>query len=80
MTAITLKNIPEQLLERLKARARAHRRSLNSEVICCLETVLQPTRLAAAARVERLRALRPRIDPEAIGTDELLAAVEQGRP
>lgn len=80
MTAITLKNIPEQLLERLKARARAHRRSLNSEVICCLESVLQPTRLAAEARVERLRALRPRIDPEAIETDELLAAVEQGRP
>ena len=80
MSAITLKNIPDELLERLKRRARAHRRSVNSEVICCLETVLQPTRMAAAARVERLRALRPRLDPAAVGIDELLEAVDRGRP
>lgn len=80
MPTITLKNIPDDLLERLKRRARAHRRSLNSEAICCLEAVLQPTRPAAPARVDRLRALRPRIDPDAVGTDELLAAVDRGRP
>lgn len=80
MLAITLKNIPDELLARLKQRARAHRRSLNSEVICCLETVVRPTRLAPAARVERLRDLRPHIDPDAVGTDEVLAAIDQGRP
>ncbi len=80
MATITLKNIPDDLYEQLKRQARSHRRSVNSELICCLETVLRPRRITAAERVERLRRLRPRIDPEAVGTDELLAAVEQGRP
>jgi plasmid stability protein len=41
-TTLTLKSIPDEVCEKLKASAHAHRRSLNSEAIVCLETVLLP--------------------------------------
>ena len=37
-TTLTLKNVPDDIYERLKLAAQAHRRSINSEVIVCLET------------------------------------------
>ncbi|MDE2724214.1 MAG: Arc family DNA-binding protein, partial [Gemmatimonadota bacterium] len=37
---ITIKNMPPNLYKKLKARADAHRRSVNSEAISCLEKVL----------------------------------------
>ena len=80
MTTITLKNIPDDLYQRLKLQARAHRRSLNSELIHCLETVLRPKRITAQERLERIRAMRPRIDPRAIGAQDILAAIDDGRP
>jgi plasmid stability protein len=49
MPTITLKNIPDELYDRLKESAADHRRSLNSEIIVRLEQAL----------------LRPRIDPDA---------------
>ena len=46
-TTLTLKNIPDEVYDRLKAPAEAHRRSLNSEAIVCLESVLLPRRVDA---------------------------------
>ncbi len=57
-TTLTLKNIPDDVYERLKASAETHRRSLNSEAIICLETVLLPGRMSPAERLARARALR----------------------
>ena len=37
MATLTLKNVPEKLHKRLKESAAQHRRSINSEAICCLE-------------------------------------------
>lgn len=47
---LTLKNIPDEAAE-------AHRRSLNSEAIVCLETVLTPTKIAPSERLGRARQL-----------------------
>lgn len=57
-TTLTLKNIPDDVYERLKHSAEAHRRSLNREAIVCLESVLLPTKMAPHERLERARALR----------------------
>ena len=57
-TTLTLKNIPDEVYQRLRASAEAHRRSLNSEAIVCLETVLLPGRMDPAERLARARALR----------------------
>ena len=53
MPAITVKNIPDALYERLKASASAHHRSINSELIHCLEQALLPKRMSAARKVGR---------------------------
>lgn len=60
-TTLTLKNIPDEVYERLKSSAEAHRRSLNSEAIVCLESVLLPGRVNAEERLARVRALRERL-------------------
>ena len=52
-TTLTLKNIPDEVYQRLRASAEAHRRSLNSEAIVCLETVLLPGRMDPAERLAR---------------------------
>ena len=57
-TTLTLKNIPDDVYERLKAAAETHRRSLNSEAIVCLESVLLPGRVPVGERLARARALR----------------------
>jgi len=57
-TTLTLKNIPDEVYERLKAAAQTHRRSLNSEAIVCLESVLLPGRLTPSERITRARELR----------------------
>lgn len=50
-TTLTLKNMPDEVYERLKAAAESHRRSLNSEAIVCQETVLLAGRLAPGERL-----------------------------
>jgi len=55
---LTLKNIPDEVYQRLKLSAATHRRSMNSEAIVRLEAALQANRLAPAERLARARALR----------------------
>ena len=57
-TTMTLKNIPDAVYEGLKRAAEAHRRSMNSEAIVCLEAVLLPARPTPAERLTQARALR----------------------
>jgi len=71
MATLTVKNVPEDLVRRLKTQAAAHRRSLNQEVITCLEQRVErtdPERLLAeidAAR-EKLAARGVWVTPEEV--------------
>jgi antitoxin FitA len=49
MANVTIKNIPDELYEQLKQRAALHRRSINSEVIVCLEHALHGTKIDSQA-------------------------------
>lgn len=80
MATITLKNIPDDLYARLKRQAQAHRRSINSELIHCLEEVLRPRKVSPEERLERIRSLRPPIDTQAVDEEEILEAIDEGRP
>jgi plasmid stability protein len=57
-STLTLKNIPDDVYDRLKLSAEAHRRSMNSEAIVCLEAILLPTKVTPAERLARARDLR----------------------
>lgn len=79
-TTLTLKNIPDVVYDRLKLSAEAHRRSMNSEAIVCLEAALLPARVTPAERLARARGLRaalPKGQFEERDIDELKRA---GRP
>jgi plasmid stability protein len=80
MASITVKNIPDDLYTQLKARAQAHRRSVNGELIHCLETVLRPTKLSAEERLRRFRSVRPKIDAQAVSDEKIRQAIDEGRP
>jgi plasmid stability protein len=43
MATLTIKNLPDDLYARLKARAAEHRRSINSEAILAVEQALSTT-------------------------------------
>jgi plasmid stability protein len=79
MATVTLKNILEALHEALKRRARSHRRSLNSEAIDCLETVLLGKALDVPAYLARVRSLRA-ATPGNIDDDLIRDARRTGRP
>lgn len=79
MPTLTLKNIPAALHRRLKVRADLHSRSLNSEVIACLQAAVEPERIDAAQIGARARLLRSRISGKL--TDVTLGQLKRrGRP
>lgn len=78
-TTLTLKNIPDDLYARLKGSAEAHRRSLNSEAIVCLESVLLPGRVPPAERLARARALRAAAPKSKFKARDIDAMKREGR-
>ena len=55
---LTLKNGPDEVYERLKGSAKAHRRSLKSEATICLQPLLIPGRVPVAKRLAPAREFR----------------------
>ena len=68
---LTLKSIPDEIYLRLKASAELHRRSMNSEAIVCLESVLLPGRMAPAERLARAQALRASLPQETLRAKDI---------
>lgn len=58
MPTITVKNIPPELYELLKRSAAANRRSINSEVITCIERLVRGRKVDTEALLTRARELR----------------------
>ena len=56
MPSLTIKNIPDEVLDALREQARANRRSLNGEVIAVLEAQIgiHAKRAAALQRIREL--------------------------
>ena len=79
-TTLTLKNIPDDVYDRLRLAAESHRRSLNSEAIVCLEAVLLPTKVAPAERIARAREIRASLGKTKFRARDIEALKLQGRP
>ena len=78
-TTLTLKNIPDALYESLKASAEQHRRSLNSEAIVCLESVLLSGALSVQDRLSRARQLRASLGAIKMHEADIKAFKREGR-
>ena len=79
-TTLTLKNIPDEVYVRLKAAAESHHRSLNSEAIVCLESVLLPGRATAEEVIARARAIREALPKGKFTAKDIDAFKREGRP
>jgi plasmid stability protein len=83
MATLTLKNVPEELVARLKREAAKNRRSLNQEVISRLEETSRSRPDPAAVRqaLEQSRASRKQFEGRIWVTDEELdEMINTGRP
>lgn len=78
-TSITLKNIPDHVYTSLRAAADAHHRSLNGEIIACLEQSLMPVKINAVEQLANARALRQTLMPYHFDTTEIADVIKQGR-
>ena len=78
MPKIIVKDIPEDLYQYIKNRAQREKRSLSSEVIQCLESVLKMKRRNASEIIKRARRLRKGIDNR-LTNESLNALKSKGR-
>ena len=78
-TNLTLKNIPDEVYDRLRWSAETHRRSINNEAIVCLEAILTPSRVSAAERIQRAQGLRAALGKK-FKAKEIDSLKREGRP
>lgn len=79
-TTLTLKNIPDELYESIKKAAREHRRSLNSEVLVRLESMLLPQKISVDERLDRARQLRRALPGVVFNAEDIAKLRQEGRP
>ena len=79
MATITVKNIPPELYTLLKQSAELNRRSINREVIHCLEQALQSRRLDVERVLEKARMLRDASSAYPMTDLEISRAKSEGR-
>jgi len=80
MATLTIKNLPNDLHKRLKESAAMHRRSINSETICCLEKVLGVHRVDPKKFLAEVQAMQKRMPYVHLTEEFLRAAKKEGRP
>lgn len=79
MPSLTLKNIPDDLYEQLKEKARQNRRSINDEIINCIERTLKSRRPTPDEIIHNARRLRGSIGINAVTDEEINRAKEERR-
>lgn len=80
MVTITVKNIPEELYERFKLLAAGNRRSINSEMVRCIERAVGSYPVDIEATLDRARAVRERTAAHLISDEDLNDAKASGCP
>jgi antitoxin FitA len=80
MVTITIKNIPDEIYEKIKLQAKANRRSVNSEIISIFEHAIQKrTPEDVKAILERARKVRELTAHYVISNEELTRWKKEGR-
>lgn len=79
MVAVTLKNIPVELYERVKQNAKANHRSIDNELIAIIEQSVMPQPLDVKAWLEKARQLREMTAHYVISDEELTRLKNEGR-
>ena len=80
MATITVKNIPDDLYSLLKRSAEMNRRSINSEIIVCIEKAVSSQQMEVEALLARAREIREKTTNYLLTEDEIMQAKNEGRP
>ena len=80
MATITVKNIPDELYAHLKQAARLSRRSINSEIIVCIERKLRSQKISAETMLKSARRLRAQTHESPITDVGFTKTKAAGRP
>lgn len=62
MPSLTIKNIPDRIFKKLKTKAQRNRRSLNSEILNCLESSVGNRKINVEELLKKARGLRSGIN------------------
>lgn len=79
MPTLTLKNIPDALYIQLKEAAQVHRRSLNSEILYCVEQTLGTHKIDLPKYLEIARNLREKTLHHPLTDKRIHEAKNEGR-
>ena len=80
MATITVKNVPDELYDRLKALAKEHRRSINNEVIVLIENHVGKKRMSTEEMLAMAREVRKHTEGATVTDEELDEWINSGRP
>ena len=80
MATLTLKNIPDNLYNQLKEAARLHRRSINSEIIYCVERTISPHEINVAEHLAMAKQLRAKTANYLLTDEDINNVKSEGRP
>jgi plasmid stability protein len=80
MVSMTLKNIPEDIYLQLKEAAALHHRSLNSEILYCLERSLGTHKIDVEDHLSKAKQLREKTTKLLLTDSEINIAKSDGRP
>lgn len=78
-TTLTLKNMPDEVVQRLRTSAALNRRSMNSEAIVLLESALMAGASMPVERLARARALREALALKKFKARDIEAMKREGR-
>lgn len=79
MATLTIKNLPDELYEKIKTSAAVNRRSINQEVIFLIEQVLAANAVGQETTLDEVRVLREQLGIY-ITDEEINQAKNEGRP
>ncbi len=79
MATITLHNLPSRLLDRLTRQAELSHRSLDNEIIACIERAINPKSKDRETVLKQIRELRTRTGTFNLTDEELEQAIHAGR-
>jgi antitoxin FitA len=79
MVTITIKNVPEQIYEQIKTRAKRNHRSINSEVLSILEQEFFLPPIDVQATLEQARNVRELTANYTVTADEIEKMIDEGR-
>jgi len=79
MVTVTIKNIPEEVYERIKTQAKANHRSINGEILSILEQAISIPPIDVLETLKRARKVRELTANYKITANEIEKLINEGR-